>query len=134
MRLDDRFDETQAEAETPPRAALSPRPVWFREVERTSLSRPSRRAVVGHGAIRWRDTRSLDPRELRCRVALVMQTPVMLEGTVRDNLCIGPAAVRGDFSEERLGGTLKETISICAANHALSLLTDERYGASGILS
>jgi hypothetical protein len=66
-RLDDRFDETQAEAETPPRAALSPRPVWFREVERTSLSQPSRRAVVGHGPIRWRDTRSLDPRELRCR-------------------------------------------------------------------
>ena len=66
--------------------------------------------------------------------ALVMQTPVMLEGTVRDNLCIGPAGVRGDFSEERPGGTLKETISICAANHAPSLLTDERYGASAILS
>jgi len=55
-----------------------------------------------------------------------MQTPVMLEGTVRDNLCIGPAGVRGDFSEERLGGTLKETIGIYAANHAPSLLTDER--------
>ena len=63
-----------------------------------------------------------------------MQTPVMLEGTVRDNLCIGPVGVRGDFSEERPGGTLKETISICAANHAPSLLTDERYGASAILS
>ena len=33
-------------------------------------------------------------------------------------------------SEERPGGTLKETISICAANDAPSLLTDERYGAS----
>ncbi|TMA55695.1 MAG: ATP-binding cassette domain-containing protein, partial [Deltaproteobacteria bacterium] len=31
------------------------------------------------GTVRFdgRDTRSLDPRELRCRVALVMQTPVM---------------------------------------------------------
>src|SRR6266550_1626344 len=62
------------------------------------------------GTVRFdgRDTRSLDPRELRCRVALVMQTPVMFEGTVRDNLRIRPAAVRGDFSEERLGATLDE--------------------------
>src|SRR5258705_243945 len=37
-----------------------------------------------------------------------MQTPVMLEGTVRDNLCIRPAGVGGDFSEERLGATLDE--------------------------
>ena len=62
------------------------------------------------GTVRFdgRDTRSLDPRELRCRVALVMQTPVMFEGTVRDNLCIRPAGVGGDFSEERLGATLDE--------------------------
>jgi hypothetical protein len=37
---------------------LSPRPVWFREIERASLSQQSRRAVVGHAAIRWRDTRA----------------------------------------------------------------------------
>jgi S-methylmethionine-dependent homocysteine/selenocysteine methylase len=45
-----------------------------------------------------------------------MQIPAMLEGTVRDNLYIRAAGIRGDFSEERLGRTLKETISICAAN------------------
>jgi ABC-type multidrug transport system fused ATPase/permease subunit len=40
------------------------------------------------GTVRFdgRDIRSLDPRELRRRAALVMQTPVLFEGTVRDNL------------------------------------------------
>jgi ABC-type methionine transport system ATPase subunit len=62
------------------------------------------------GTVRFdgRDIRSFDPTELRCRVALVMQTPVMFEGTVRDNLCIRPVGVRGDFSESRLGATLDE--------------------------
>ena len=62
------------------------------------------------GTVRFdgRDTRSFDPRELRCRVALVMQTPVMFEGTVRDNLCIRPVGVPGDFSENRLAATLDE--------------------------
>jgi ABC-type multidrug transport system fused ATPase/permease subunit len=62
------------------------------------------------GTVRFdgRDIRSFDPRELRCQVALVMQTPVMFEGTVRDNLCIRPAGVRGDFSEARLEATLDE--------------------------
>jgi len=62
------------------------------------------------GRVRFdgRDTRSFDPRELRCRVALVMQTPVIFEGTVRDNLRIRPAGVPGDFSEDRLSATLDE--------------------------
>jgi ABC-type methionine transport system ATPase subunit len=62
------------------------------------------------GTVRFdgRDTRSFDPRKLRCQVALVMQTPVMFEGTVRDNLCIRPAGVPGDFSENRLAATLDE--------------------------
>jgi ABC-type iron transport system FetAB ATPase subunit len=62
------------------------------------------------GTVRFdgRDIRSFDPRELRCRVALVMQTPVLFEGTVRDNLCLRPVGVRGDFSEGRLGATLQE--------------------------
>jgi ABC-type iron transport system FetAB ATPase subunit len=62
------------------------------------------------GTVRFdgRDIRSFDPTDLRCRVALVMQTPVMFEGTVRDNLCIRPVGVRGDFSEGRLGATLEE--------------------------
>jgi ABC-type methionine transport system ATPase subunit len=62
------------------------------------------------GTVRFdgRDIRSFDPRELRSRVALVMQTPVMFEGSVRDNLCIRPAGVSGDFSEQRLAATLDE--------------------------
>jgi ABC-type multidrug transport system fused ATPase/permease subunit len=54
------------------------------------------------------DARSLDPRELRRRVALVMQTPVLFEGTVRDNLRIRPADAPGDLSEDRLRATLAE--------------------------
>jgi ABC-type methionine transport system ATPase subunit len=62
------------------------------------------------GTVRFdgRDIKSFDPRELRCRVALVMQTPVLFEGTVRDNLCIRPAGALGDFSEDRLRATLEE--------------------------
>ncbi|HEY7320170.1 MAG TPA: ATP-binding cassette domain-containing protein [Candidatus Binatia bacterium] len=62
------------------------------------------------GTVRFdgRDIRSFDPRELRSHVALVMQTPVMFEGTVRDNLCIRPVGVPGDFSENRLAATLDE--------------------------
>lgn len=54
------------------------------------------------------DIRSLDPRRLRGRVALVMQTPVLFEGTVRDNLRVRPADAPGDFGEHRLGATLRE--------------------------
>src|SRR5437870_5511374 len=62
------------------------------------------------GTVRFdgRDVRALDPRELRRRVALVMQTPVLFEGTVRDNLRIRPADVPGDVSEDRLRTTLAE--------------------------
>src|SRR5258706_11650595 len=62
------------------------------------------------GTVRFdgRDIRSFDPRELRSRAALVMQTPVMFEGTVRDNFCIRPAGVSGDFSDNRLVATLDE--------------------------
>jgi ABC-type methionine transport system ATPase subunit len=54
------------------------------------------------------DARSFDPRELRRRVALVMQTPVLFEGTVRDNLRVRPADAPGDLSEDRLRGALAE--------------------------
>jgi putative ABC transport system ATP-binding protein len=62
------------------------------------------------GTVRFdgRDARSFDPRELRRRVALVMQTPVLFEGTVRDNLRVRPADAPGDFSEDRLRATLAE--------------------------
>ena len=55
-----------------------------------------------------RDVRTFDPRELRGRVALVMQTPVLFEGTVGDNLRVRPAGAAGDFSEPRLRRTLDE--------------------------
>jgi putative ABC transport system ATP-binding protein len=55
-----------------------------------------------------RDIRALDPRELRRRVALVMQTPVLFDGTVGDNLRLRPADAPGDFSEPRLRRALAE--------------------------
>jgi ABC-type methionine transport system ATPase subunit len=55
-----------------------------------------------------RDIRSFDPRELRRRVALVMQSPVLFEGTVADNLRVRPAGAPGDFSEPRLRAALTE--------------------------
>jgi UDP-glucose/iron transport system ATP-binding protein len=62
------------------------------------------------GTVRFdgRDIRSLDPRELRRRAALVMQTPVLFEGTVRDNLRLWPADTPGDFSDARLEEGLAE--------------------------
>ena len=55
-----------------------------------------------------RDIRAFDPRELRRRVALVMQTPVLFEGTVRENLRVRPGDAPGDFSADRLRATLAE--------------------------
>jgi putative ABC transport system ATP-binding protein len=49
-----------------------------------------------------------DPRELRRQAALVLQTPVMFAGTVRDNLSIRAAGVSLDLSESRLRETLAE--------------------------
>jgi ABC-type methionine transport system ATPase subunit len=62
------------------------------------------------GSVRFegRDVQSLDPRRLRRGAALVMQSPVLFEGTVRDNLLLRPAGTGGDFSEARLARTLGE--------------------------
>jgi len=49
-----------------------------------------------------------DPRELRRRAALVLQTPVLFEGSVRDNLSLRASKVVLDFSEGRLRETLAE--------------------------
>ena len=50
----------------------------------------------------------LDPRELRRRAALVLQTPVLFEGTVRENLMVHAPGVALDFSESRLREMLGE--------------------------
>ena len=55
-----------------------------------------------------RDVRAFDPRELRRRVALVMQSPVLFEGTVADNLRLRPADAPGDFSDPQLRRALAE--------------------------
>ena len=56
------------------------------------------------GSIRFddRDITSLDPLELRRRAALVLQTPVLFEGTVGDNLRMQPARAAADLSAARL--------------------------------
>lgn len=56
------------------------------------------------GTVRFdgRSIAELDPRTLRRRAALVQQTPVLFEGTVRDNLRIRAAGVEFDISDERL--------------------------------
>ena len=62
------------------------------------------------GRVRFdgRDVRTLDPRDLRRRAALVMQTPVLFEGTVRDNLRVRPAGTPGDFSDPSLTSAVME--------------------------
>jgi putative ABC transport system ATP-binding protein len=62
------------------------------------------------GIVRFngRDIRSLDPRELRRRAALVMQTPVLFEGTVGENLWLRSAGADDDFSDERLAASLAD--------------------------
>jgi ABC-type multidrug transport system fused ATPase/permease subunit len=62
------------------------------------------------GSVRFdgRDIRSIDPRDLRRRAALVMQTPVLFEGTVRDNLRVRPAGTPGDFSDASLASAAVE--------------------------
>ena len=62
------------------------------------------------GVVRF-DGRSItefDPRELRRRVGLVLQLPVLFEGTVRDNLIVHPPDSAFDLSGGRLGEALAE--------------------------
>jgi putative ABC transport system ATP-binding protein len=70
----------------------------------------NRLAEPTSGRVRFdgRDVRSLDPRELRRRAALVMQTPVLFEGSVRDNLRVRPAGTPGDFSDASLAAAVVE--------------------------
>ena len=78
---------------------------------KSSLLRCLNRLEEPTGGIVRFDGRAItdwDPRELRRRAALVLQTPVMFEGTVRDNLSIRAAGVSLDLSESRLRETLAE--------------------------
>jgi energy-coupling factor transporter ATP-binding protein EcfA2/AraC-like DNA-binding protein len=70
----------------------------------------NRLAEPGRGTIRLggEDIRQLDPRQLRRRAAMVMQTPVLFEGTVRDNLCLRPPGHTLDLGEPRLAAVLQE--------------------------
>jgi putative ABC transport system ATP-binding protein len=62
------------------------------------------------GVVRFdgRPITTLDPRDLRRRAALVQQTAVLFEGTVRDNLLLRPLGVSLDISEPRLREMLGE--------------------------
>jgi len=70
----------------------------------------NRLAEPTDGSIRFddRDITVLDPLELRRRAALVLQTPILFEGTVRDNLRMQPAKAAVDLSESRLLHALAE--------------------------
>ena len=70
----------------------------------------NRLAEPTSGMVRFNgsDIRSLDPRELRRRAALVMQTPVLFEGTVRENLRLRSAGADDDFFDERLPASLAD--------------------------
>ena len=91
----------------------------LREGELTALAGPSGagktsllRAVVrldepasGRVLLDGTDARELDPRALRRRVGFVAQAPVMLPGTVRDNLAYGLAAAAEHALAEALRAT-----------------------------
>jgi ABC-type iron transport system FetAB ATPase subunit len=62
-------------------------------------------AEHGRVLLRGEDVTGLDPRVLRRRVGLVAQAPVMLPGSVRDNLCYALEPARDDAA---LAGALTD--------------------------
>jgi putative ABC transport system ATP-binding protein len=68
------------------------------------LEEPTTGSVRFHG----KDIRILDPLTLRRRMALVAQTPVLFDGSVRDNLRTHPPGTGVDLSEGRLRASLGE--------------------------
>lgn len=69
------------------------------------LEEPTRGAITYRG----RDLRTIPPTELRRRVALVLQTPVMLPGTVHENLEAGLALRGGVAAHAARGGQTAPT-------------------------
>src|SRR6266446_8706203 len=65
-------------------------------------------AVVETTVFDKRDIRELDPLQLRRRAALVLQTPVLFEGSVADNLRTQPASAHVDLSQPRLARALTD--------------------------
>ena len=82
----------------------------------TLLRLLNRLADPDEGAVAFRgeDVRTLDPLELRRRVALVPQLPAPLPGTVAENACYGPrlcgreADVEGALARAGLDGSFAE--------------------------
>lgn len=62
----------------------------------------------GTVAFRGENVCSVDPLALRRKVALVLQTPVLFEGTVRGNLCTQPRRGTVDLSDARLTRALED--------------------------
>lgn len=65
---------------------------------------PDQGTVLFHG----KDLRAYDPLEVRRRIALTLQIPVMFDGTVRDNLLRHPRERRSALSEEDLRAALED--------------------------
>ena len=68
------------------------------------LAEPTEGSVFFSG----REIRSFNPLELRRRVGLVLQTPVLFDGSVRDNLRRQPASAHADLADTRLTQALLE--------------------------
>ena len=58
-----------------------------------------------------RDYRTIPPRELRCRVGMVLQTAFLFPGTVADNVRFGPTQ-RGDAMPDRDVATLLDQVGL----------------------
>jgi putative ABC transport system ATP-binding protein len=65
---------------------------------------PDQGTVLFHG----KDLRTYDPLEVRRRIALTLQTPVMFDGTVRDNLLRHPPERRATLTEADLRAALED--------------------------
>jgi putative ABC transport system ATP-binding protein len=53
------------------------------------------------------DYRQIEPRELRRRVGMVMQSPYLFPGTVEDNICFGPRQWGEKITQERVQTLLR---------------------------